>query len=354
MTTQNSKLKTQNSKLFSLVPTEDFWSRRANAQTVAFDFAPFGSPTHITANEPAVLAAARLSAGRFSRATQPDGRAMRIQVVVGQGPAQPPPDDLPERLVYAGLDEWITLSAGEWGHSFGNLRTRTAVIFLSPGLAARTRLVSRYFIDHYLLNFILTEWAMLHASCVLDPGGQRLIALIAPHNTGKSTTALHLLRAGYTFLADGMALLRQDDRNQRFLVGGYPIGEVKLRDDVLALWPDYEGQAVNVREQRKTVVNLRACHPDQLARRLLSPSSIQLCFVERRETAGTQIAPLSPAEARPMLAANTVFWDEAPRLEHNTATLQALLQSARLHRLSIGTGAGGIVAAIDALCRERA
>ncbi|NJN99908.1 MAG: hypothetical protein HC875_40280 [Anaerolineales bacterium] len=219
--------------------------------------------------------------------------------------------------------------------------------FLSPALAAETRLVSRYIIDHYLLNFILTDWAMLHASCVLDPSGQRLILMVAPHNTGKSTTALHLLRAGYIFLADGMVLLRRNGPG--FVVGGYPIGEVKLRDDVLALFPNYTGEAVRVREQRKTVVNLRAVHGDRLAETLFTPQQIQLCLVERGGNSQTEIAPLSPAEAEPVLAANSVFWDEPSRLAHNTAALHALLESAALYRLRIGTEPDGIVQTIAKL-----
>jgi hypothetical protein len=255
--------------------------------------------------------------------------------------------DLPEQLSYNWVGDWISLSAGQWGHAFAHLSTRTAVAFLTPALAAETRLVSRYIIDHYLLNFILTEWAMLHASCVLDPTGRRLILMVAPHNTGKSTTALHLLRAGYFFLADGMALLRREGSG--FIVGGYPIGEVKLRDDVLALFPDYAGEAIKVREQHKTVVNLQAVHPDRLAKTLFSPPAVQLCLVERSGTHQTEVMPLSPAEAWPALAANSVYWDEPARLEHNMDTLQALLQNANLYCLKIGSDAEGIVSTFNGL-----
>ncbi len=328
----------------------DFWSRQPHTPTDSFEFAPFDIPTRITTNHPEILAAARLSAGRFSLPPTSNPQPLtpiHIQLIVTTQPAPPLPADLPERLSYNGVGDWISVSAGEWGHAFAHLPSRTAVAFLSPALAAETRLVSRYIIDHYLLNFILTDWAMLHASCVLGPSGQRLILMVAPHNTGKSTTALHLLRAGYIFLADGMALLRPDGPG--FVVGGYPIGEVKLRDDVLALFPTYTGEAVRVREQRKTVVNLRALHGDCLAETLFTPQQIQLCLVERGGNQHTEIAPLSPAEAEPVLAANSVFWDEPSRLAHNTVALQALLQSAALYRLRIGTEPDGIVQTIAKL-----
>ena len=332
--TKNSKLKTQN-----LLP--DFWSRQRNAQTELFEFEPLGIPATITANRPEVLVAARLSAGRFSQAATSNGQPIRIQLVVRTNATGSVPADLPERLVYSGVGEWITVSAGVWGHGWANLEAREAVVFLSPALAAESRLVSRYFIDHYLLNFLLTEWAMLHASCLLDPDRQRLLLLIGSHNTGKSTTALHLLRAGYHFLADGMVLIKQAEAG--FSVGGYPIGEVKLRDDVLSLFPDYTGEAVRVREQRKTVVNLRAAHPQRLVETVISPSAIHLCFVERSDTAQTQLGPLSPAEVWPRLIANTVYWDETPRLIHHQTTLEALVSRADLYRLALGSQVAGII-----------
>lgn len=339
--------------LSPLIPTDDFWSRQTNIQTEAFEFAPFGIPARLTANRPDVLKAACLSAGRFSRPTTlplPNSQpltSIQLQLVVSEADTPAVPADLPEQLSYNGLGDWISLSAGQWGHAFANLPDRSAVAFLSPALAAETRLVSRYFIDHYLLNFLLTEWAMLHASCVLDPNGSRLILMVAPHNTGKSTTALHLLRAGYIFLADGMALLRQ--QGSRLIVGGYPIGEVKLRDDVLALFPHYSGEAITVREQRKTVVNLRAVHPDALAESLFSPTSIHLCLVEQSGTRQTEVTPLSPAEAWPTLVANSVYWDEPAQLAHHTTTLQALLESASLYRLKIGSDIEGIVSIVNGL-----
>lgn len=334
--------------LIPIIPAEDFWSRQANAQEYSFNFTAFGISTEITANEPEILAAAHLSAGRFSQATEVGGQPSQIQFVVTQATCPPVPADLPERLVYSGLGEWISLSAGEWGHGFANLQTRRAIVFLSPALAAETRLVSRYFIDHYVLNFILTEWAMLHASCVLDARRQRLIIMVAPHNTGKSTTALRLLRAGYSFLADGMALFRS--QAGCFKIGGYPIGEVKLRDDVLSLFPHYQGETVQVREQRKTVVNLRAVHPDRLVEQVIVPACVQLCFIERAvEARPTQVEAITVAEALPILAANTVYWNEAPQLVHNSAAIHALLGQADLYRLQVNLSLDDIVTTLDQL-----
>ncbi len=330
-----------------LIPTEDFWSRQANAQAHVFECAPYGIPTTITANQAEVLDAARLSAGRYSRSQAAEGKPIHIQVVVSREAGAPAPDDLPARLKYTGIGEWILLSAGEWGHSFGNLRTRTALVALSQTLAADARLVSRYFVDHYVLNFALTEWAMLHASCVLDGSRQRLIVMVATHDTGKSTTALRLTRAGFTFLADGIALLKM--KNGDVVVGGYPIGEVKLKDDVLGWFPEYSGQAIQVREHQKTIVDLRSAHPDRIVESLLAPGSIHLCFVERHDSPRTHVTPIGATEAAQIISANTVYWHTSEYLAHNSATLQHVLRTASLHRLRIGGDPDGIVAAFNQL-----
>jgi hypothetical protein len=338
-----------------VIPPEDFWSRQRNAQTFSFDFAPFGVPTEITANDPASLTAAQISARRFSRTVDPSGEAMRVQIVVGEGEASPLPNDLPDRLKYSGVGDRISLSAGDWGYGFGNLITRQATVFLSPSLAANPLFVSRYFIDHYLLNFLLTDWAMLHASCVIDRSGRRLLMLIGPHNTGKSTAALRLTRAGYAFLADGMVLLKA--RNNRLVVGGYPVGEVKLRDDMLVLFPEYADKSGQAREHTKTIVDLRAAHPDRLAESLFVPPAVVLCFVERGAhttlPGGTgkfsDAAPLTPEAALDIVAANTMYWNYPAQLAHNTDTLHYLLRHASLYRLTLGSDPIELISTVDRL-----
>jgi len=330
-----------------IIPNEDFWSRQANAQRFEFDFTPLGIPAHITSNDNAVLQAAQLSAQRYIHMQPTDERAIRIQIAVSEKATHALPHDLSERLAYSGLDDWIALFVDQWGHSFGNLRTREAVVFLSRALADDTRLVSRYFIDHYLLNFILTRWAMLHASCVYDSKARRLIIIVATHNMGKSTTALRLVRGGYQFLADGMAQLKRD--KQGLLVGGYPIGEVKLRSDVLKLFPEYRGEEVMLREQSKTIIDLRVAHPRCVIDSLVRPAVVHICALERDAVSHTRIAPLARDEALALFKDNTMFWHDARYLTHNSAVLQHLLHKAKLHRLIIGSDANAIVAAVDQL-----
>ena len=138
-----------------------------------------------------------------------------------------------------------------------------------------------------------------------------------------------------------------DPAGVSLIVGGYPVGEVKLRDDVLAEFPEYAGESVQVREQQKTIIDLGAAHPQRVARSLIRPASIHVCCVERIASPATQIDPIDTGTAAPILADNTVYWNEAPALDHNTATLHHLLRAARWYRLQIGTDAAELVAAVN-------
>jgi hypothetical protein len=304
-------------------PPDDFWSRQHNAQRFSFCFESLDAQVKITSNDKAVLQAAELSARRYSQ-TSARPRHIEIKIVVTRTDTAPVPADL--NIAYSGVEEWITFSVGEWGHGFGNLKTKAAHVFLSSMLAKDVRWVSRFVIDHYVLNFLLTEWAMVHSSCVVNAKGT-LIAMVAPHNVGKSTTALRLLRSGNKFLADGMILLKEVEGG--LAVGGYPVGEVKLRDDVINLFPEYRG----ARESGKTVIDLRAAHADHLVTDVFTPKSICLCLVERGSR--MSLTPIKNEEAAPTLAANTVFWDHGSNLKNNSKILNRLLQVARCYRLTL-------------------
>ncbi|MBI5052525.1 MAG: hypothetical protein HZB52_04580 [Chloroflexi bacterium] len=308
----------------NFTPPEDFWSRQHNAQRFSFCFESLDAQVKIISNDKSVLGAAELSARRYSQ-TSVRPRHIEIDIVVTQTNTAPVPADL--NISYSGVEEWITFSVGGWGYGFGNLKTKIAHAFLSPALAKDVRWVSRFVIDHYVLNFLLTEWAMVHSSCVVNTKGT-LIAMVAPHNVGKSTTAFKLLRSGNKFLADGMILLKEADGG--LAVGGYPVGEVKLRDDVIGLFPEYRG----ARESGKTVIDLRTVHADHLVTDVFTPKSICLCLVERG--ARTNLTRIKNQEAAPTLAANTVFWDHESNLKNNSRILNRLLQVARCYRLVLG------------------
>ena len=109
---------------------------------------------------------------------------------------------------------WFNLHLGAWGSCFADLRTGFGVAILAPTFAARPDLVARHLINTLLTNFLTRNgFAMLHATGLVRNGTPlngdrslrlrkasaqgathptRVLLLMAPHNSGKSTTALRL------------------------------------------------------------------------------------------------------------------------------------------------------------------
>jgi len=115
------------------------------------------------------------------------------------------------------------------------------------------------------------------------------------------------------------------------------------------MFPAYTGQAVQVREQKKTVVDLRAEHVEGLAELLIQPKSVYLCFLHRANALQTQITPISLAEALSQLTDNTIFWDRPDQLAYNSRVLMRLLGTANCYQLTLGTDIASIIATIDEL-----
>ena len=319
---------------------EDFWSRQRNQQrheTVVF---PLGTETQISANDGAILAAARMTETRFSRRSSCGTPPIRIRIVVTPNDPGPVPPDFPDLFEYNGCDNWITLSAGAWGYGFADLGSHKACMILSRSLAEEPWLVSRYFLDHYVTNSLFAQYAMLHASSVVTSDGKRLVILVGPHGAGKSTTALDLTRAGYRFVADGMVLFRFEDND--LIAGGWPIGEVKLRDDMASRFPEYGGRRVMVRGRPKNVVDLLEAAPDRTWAETIRPENTDLVCVELGNEERSQLDPAAQDHVLDVLSANTVYWDDPSRLEANFQALTRLTNAARTFRLRIGKPGGDV------------
>jgi len=64
-----------------------------------------------------------------------------------------------------------------------------------------------------ILRFIFLSkgYLLLHSACVVDKNGTGIL-LSAPPDTGKTTTVLKCLKAGFSFLSDDMTILRPPDK----------------------------------------------------------------------------------------------------------------------------------------------
>src|SRR5581483_2520587 len=315
----------------------DFWNRRRGDSRFELRFPAFGYEVVLGANDPALRDAARLSAARYARAVPLDGSPvieLELLVVPAWG-ASPVPSDLPARIQTVAVNDYLFQAATPWLQWFTALNARRAWGMLAPALARDARLVSRYLIDRAVLNILLREGVgQLHATSLVRD--DHAVIFIAPHGTGKSTTAFHLLRCGYRLLGDGLLFMRE--RGGLELMG-YPAGEAKLTPAMQPLFPEWRGAGdeVTVHNVIKTVVDLRELAPGKVVVESVSPQRVILCLAERNGERTTRAQRLSPDAALERILPDTVYWDEPRPMLRSLNVLRRLIESAAAYRLTLGT-----------------
>jgi hypothetical protein len=328
----------------------DAWRRKEGFAPYILEFAAFGLPVHFASNHPALLEGARISASRYSRsAIQGEVGPIHLTFLLDRQRTAPPvPPDWPARLHYLASGPWMSIDAGEWGNGFAHLQHREALAILSEALAGQPYLYSRYLADSFLLNILMRSGlGQMHASCVYQSG--KALLLCAPHNSGKSTTAFRLARRGYRMLSDGMTYIRPTSGRLELL--GYPVGEVKLRLDMVGQFPELQGAGEErlVREDQKVVVNLLKAAPEQVLKESIFPTEIVLCLVERGDGEDTHAEKIDFETTRLALFPEIAHYDEAQVVRSNLAAVESLLHQARLYRLSLGSDEAGIFEQVERL-----
>ena len=328
----------------------DFWERRANQPRFRNVYRIWGREIVIRSNHRSILEAMDQCAPLYSIAPPDPSDPFDIQLVVQSGPRTlwAPPEDLIDHVFYAGEAHWMMVQLGRWGHCFLDSRAGRAKAVLTPELAERPDLVSRCLLNTVITNFnIGAGYALLHASCLVRDG--RALLLMAPHNAGKSTTSLRLALAGYRILTDSMVFLGPDADPVQLL--GFSVGRLKLRPDMLDAFPQFRSalEVEYVRGERKHALDLRKHAPELIHERGLKPSSICIMLLARNGRSGTHIEPLARQELWDAVMENSLFYDTADIWRTNLLKIDALMQRAELFRLSLGSDAEGIVAAIDQL-----
>lgn len=329
---------------------EDFWGRRENELRFGRDFTLFGRPARATSNHEGVLAAVGHSLPLFSSAPASDRPPFSIQLVVRPAPfdAGPPPENLFAVARYTGFGEWLSIQLGGWGHCQIDLAAGRAIAILVPELAARPERVSQGLLNTIFTNLIIDSgFGMLHCTGLLRD--RRALLLMAPHNSGKSTTALHLVLAGYRLLSDSQVYVSPDSDELQLL--GFPVGKVKLRADMVADFPRLQPllTAEPVRDETKYSLDLRRLDPELVCTTTVTPETIDLCLLERHDRAETTLAPAGPSEVWAAIMANSIFYDTAEAWQRNLAQIERLVTRARTHHLTIGADPAAIVTAINTL-----
>jgi hypothetical protein len=329
---------------------EDFWSRRANQTRYTYRTHVFGHPIDLSTNHPGVPQALALSKELFTHSARTKKPEFRIQIVQHEPPQNPgpPPDDLFDVINYAGEAHWLNLQLASWGNCFIDLEAGAATAVLSRSLCERPQLLSRCLLNTVLNNFFIgSGYGMLHASCLIKPG--RALLLMAPHGSGKSTTAMHLVQAGFQLLSDSMVYLDVVDENLQ--LNGFPVGRIKLRSDMLSRFPELRPYMTSeaVRDETKYVVDLRQFNPALVSQEAIYLQSADLCLLTASQERATFLKPASQAEVWADVMQNSLYYDTEAIWVRNLANIEGLLSRTRFHHLTVGTDAGGIIAAVQTL-----
>ncbi|MFN2136565.1 MAG: hypothetical protein ACK2UK_11460 [Candidatus Promineifilaceae bacterium] len=346
---------------------EDFWNRKHTRPRFSTEGHVFGHPFRMAANDRRLLEAARYSMPQFSRAPALARPPFQIQLVSNpeRTAAPDPPHSLFDQIWYTGNGDWLMLHLGPWGQAYVDLARREAVVVVAPSLAARPDIISHSVLNTILLNFCLHEgYGMLHASCLVseDPVADsssasrrgRALLLMAPHNTGKSTTALFLILAGYRLLTDSMVHISPfHGTGAAGLLCGFPVGKIKLRHDMVPFFPEVRAalETEQVRDETKYTLDLRQLDPALVVEEAWLPDSLDLCLLSRQDADETSILPATDAEVHNAVLRNSLFFDQASVWERNLAQITPLIEQAGKYHLRIGRDPAAIVRAVDELWR---
>jgi len=329
---------------------EDFWSRREDAPRFERTIHVFGHPVVSVSNQERVLDSATMAERMYSTSDVQSGRGWRVHFTVHDPdpvPA-PPPARLIDLLHYAGADEWLSIDLREWGNCFIDMKRGEAYAVLASTLAGKPELVCQVLVNTILTNFITRHgYSMLHASALTK--GDDILLLQAPHGTGKSTTALRLLLNGYKLLSDSMVYIGERDGD--LWLGGFPVGRIKLRTDMLPLFPAFaaETEAEPVRNETKHRVDLMRLGAEMTQKEMVRIRRVEFCLLKRWDHPESKIEPLSEEELWPEIMVNSLHYDHEDLWVENLRRIGWLVKSANLHRLHIGTSEDEILKTVNQL-----
>jgi hypothetical protein len=318
--------------------------------THRLDYSGYGLAIRLLSNAPELLEAGRISSGRYSRSdSAPPLPVIELNLILDpQRPEEPVPADWQSRLRYMSVGPWLTIVGEPWLHAFADLGHWVAVALVSPSLAQHPVALSRCVCDTFTLNMLMrTGVGLVHASCLVQDG--KALLLTGPHNAGKSSTALRLVLNGYSLVSDGMTYVRPGEPQLELL--GYPVGEAKLRLDMLDSFPELQGygEAALVREDTKMVFNLRRALPERVIEESIRPDQIVLCHVERSPDSASCTEPMAQDDLLQRMWPESTFVDDLEVMRSNLAAIRTLLSRARCYRLVLGTDVAGMLDSVGSL-----
>lgn len=329
---------------------EDFWGRRDNRPQFTEKFTLFGRPIQVTSNQERVLTAVGYSKPLYSTAPPVDKPAFVVHMIVRDTPQDvgQPPENLLAITHYTGHERWLVIQAGPWGYAQVDLAQGKAIMVLTPQLAERPELVSRGLLNTIFNNLVTGQgFPMLHCTGLVRDG--HLLLIMAPHNTGKSTTAFRLMLAGYSLVSDSQIYLSPDSDALQFF--GFPTGRIKLREDMVPYFPQVHSylRPEPVRDEIKQMLDIGLWQPGLAVTEAVTPHTVSLCLLSRQAGERSVIRPASLDEVAEAMIHNSLYYDTWPAWQVNLAQIERIMQVADCHHLVIGTETRGIIAAVEQL-----
>jgi hypothetical protein len=328
---------------------EDFWSRRANAPKYEKTIYIFGHPVIFDSNYEKILDSANLAEEMYSTSDAQNESTWKVHLAVRSSPTPaPPPARLIDLIHYTGADDWLSIDLLEWGNCFVEMKRGEAYAVLAQSLAENPEQICQVLINTILTNFITRHgYSMLHASALIK--NENILLLQAPHGTGKSTTALRLLLNGYQLLSDSMVYI--GEHADELWMGGFPVGRLKLRADMLPLFPALatEAEAEAVRNETKHRVELKRVDSSLAYPQMIRIGRVEYCLLERWDNSKSEIDSLSEDELWREIMVNSLHYDTQEMWNENLHRIEKLLKHANLHRLRIGTSEDDIIKTVNKL-----
>lgn len=324
----------------------DFWHRRATHEATQHQFWVFGYPLLLTTNSPVLAAACADWVARFSEtAPRPTELPMQIRLFVRDHTAEVTPatawDDFNleghSPFTYDAYRETISISAAQHGSVQADLARQEATGFVSPALARNRGLVSKFVFGTLLYNLLTRRAGLVQWHAVAVTRGDAVILLIGHDHSGKSTTALSLLYAGYQLLADGLVYTALHDDSVEVLAS--PIRELRVRRGAFQFFPALAAAAepLNTWEGEKYRIDLGQVWPQAVATASRRTARLLPLFVSVAHHPETQVIPLTPTAALDLAIPALGWWDAPAFLDAVTQAAQALLTRCPSFQLRTGS-----------------
>jgi hypothetical protein len=328
---------------------EDFWAREESAPIAEKCVEISGFPVRLQTNHPALIEALDLALPLYTVAPNQDASPLEMRIVVRSMPRDPgPPERLVNAIQYSSHESWFAIHYAQWGFCSVDYDARTVHAVLAPSFAEQPQLICQVLMNTVLTNYLTRRgYALLHATGIGREG--RAVLLMAPHNTGKSTTALRLLFSGYQLISDSHIYAKEHAGG--LMLTGFPIGRIKLRRDMLHHFPQVAHLVAPevVRHETKYVVDLRGIAPSRVVTETVFPQAIDLCVLQRHSGTDTRLEEVGREEMEEAVIRNSLHLDPEPVWLENLRVLDRLLNQARCFRLAIGEDPERMIAAIDSL-----